>query len=218
MKLRCVSDTPLNLAAMEVTLMHPKGLSTPQKAKLCRMSKMPWIKVLWTVWWSRNPDSGPQAGPALLTHSSSRAGDSHGSMTKILSPQCSIARPIHFVEKKPRFHSTKYLSQCSKLLRKQSVHSHKDGWCVEDRYFALDRSGRTSSCVRQIHWKSHFLSHLRETHQAPRNSDCMFLWDTTSKDCWSTPACGFAFGLIFSLIYVLLRLGERLTHHLASLP
>lgn len=40
---------------------------------------------------------------------------------------------------------------------------------------------------------------------------------TISKDYWSRPACGFDFGLICSLIYILLRLGKRLTGHLTSL-
>lgn len=95
------------------------------------MGKLPWIEVLCTVWSGRNPDSGPQVGSAVLTHSSSRAGDPHGSMTRILSLQCFIARPIPFVEKKPRFHSTKCLSQCSKLLRKQSsfIHTKIDDVC-----------------------------------------------------------------------------------------
>lgn len=131
MELRCTSDTLLNLAAMEITLMHPKELSTLQRAKLCRMVKVPWIEMLCTVWSGINPDSGPQVGPAVLTHSSSRAGGPYGSMTRILSLQCFIARSVSFVEKKVKISLRGMFKPVFQTSQKaETVHSHEDGWCV----------------------------------------------------------------------------------------
>jgi len=64
--------------------------------------------------------SGPQVGTAVLAHHSSRAGDPYGYTTKILPLPYFKVMPVPVVDKKPRSHSRKCLSQFSKLLRNQS--------------------------------------------------------------------------------------------------
>lgn len=100
--------------------MHPEGLSTRQRTKRCRITELPCIELSCTVWPSRDTCSGPQVRTAVLAHHSSRAGDPHSCMTKISLPQWFILMPILVVDKKPRFHSTKCLSQLCKLLRNRS--------------------------------------------------------------------------------------------------
>lgn len=95
--------------------MHLKGWT-----KQCRITELPWIELLCTVWPGRDYCSGPQSRAAVLTHHNCRAGDPCGCIAKILLLQCFILMPVSIVDKKPRFHSTKCLSYLSKLLRNWS--------------------------------------------------------------------------------------------------